>query len=250
MFWNLLLISLAVQIVLFIPAFLLKTDKLTDFSYSLTFIILSGLMYLRNDQDVLKLILFLMILTWGFRLGYYLVKRIWKIGRDKRFDEIRINLSKFLGFWLFQGAVVPLILLPSMYLFSTKTNYSIILAIGCLIWFTGFLTETVSDLQKYRFINNPKNKGKWVDTGLWKFSRHPNYFGEILCWVGIYFYALTSLTDSQKLVALISPLTITILLLFISGIPMLEKKADKKWGSNKGYQKYKKETAVLIPFIF
>lgn len=250
MFWNLLIISLVIQVFLFVPAYLLKTDKLTDLSYSLTFVILAGLMFVRSDQDILKLILFLMITAWGFRLGYYLVKRIWKIGKDKRFDEIRIDLKKFLGFWLFQGAVVPLILLPSMYFFNSDPEPSFVLILGHIVWLFGFLIETFSDIQKYNFINNPKNKGKWVDTGLWKISRHPNYFGEILCWVGIYIFTFTSLYGNQKLIALVSPLTISVLLLFVSGIPMLEKNADKKWGSNKNYQKYKKETAVLVPYIY
>lgn len=250
MFWNLLLISLGIQIILFIPAFILKTDKLTDFSYSLTFIILSGIMYLKSDQDIFKLILFLMIATWGFRLGYYLVKRIWKIGRDKRFDEIRMNFTKFLSFWLFQGAVIPLILIPSIFFFNLEISYSPVLIFGFVVWLTGFLTEAISDFQKYRFINNPKNKDKWVNTGLWKISRHPNYFGEILCWVGIYFYTFSSLVGIQKLISLISPLTIFVLLLFVSGIPKLEEKADKKWGKDKDYQKYKEKTAVLIPFIY
>lgn len=250
MFWELLLISLGIQVLLFIPAYLIKTDKLTDLSYSLTFVILAGLMYLRSDQDILKLILFLMVAVWGFRLGYYLVKRIWKIGKDKRFDDIRINLFKFLSFWVFQGAVIPLVLVPSMLFFNLKTSFSVILVFGFLVWLAGFLVETFSDLQKYKFINNPKNKGKWVNTGLWKISRHPNYFGEILCWVGIYFYTFSSLVGTQKLIALISPLTISTILLFISGIPKLEKKADKKWGSDKNYQEYKRKTAVLIPFIY
>lgn len=250
MFLQFLLISLGIQILLFIPAYKLKTDKLTDLSYSLTFIVIATVLLVGSDYSWTKILLFLMILSWGLRLGLYLVKRIWKIGKDKRFDEIRIDFFRFLSFWIFQGVVVPVILLPSIFFFQSKTVYSPLLLIGFFVWIAGFLLETLSDIQKYRFIENPKNKGKWVDIGFWKFSRHPNYLGEIICWLGIYIYVFMSVNQLQRIFSLISPLTISSLLLFISGIPLLENKADKKWGRDKNYQEYKKGTAVLIPFIY
>lgn len=250
MFIQLLLLSLFIQIALFIPAYIFKTDKLTDFSYSLTFIILTAMLFFNSDQGALKLTLFIMIGVWGLRLGLYLVSRIFKIGRDKRFDQIRTSFFSFLSFWIFQCLVVPLILLPPVFFFSRQGVYSIPTTVGFFIWFIGFLIEAFSDAQKFKFINNPKNKGKWVNVGLWKISRHPNYFGEILCWLGIYIYTYPSLTHTQRLIGLISPVVIVVLLLFISGIPKLEEKADKKWGLDRDYQKYKKRTAVLIPFIY
>jgi steroid 5-alpha reductase family enzyme len=250
MILNLLLVSLVVQIVFFIPAFRFKTDKLTDLSYSLTFILLSIISFLRNDATILKLVLLLMILIWGTRLGVYLFIRINKIKKDSRFDEIRIDFFRFLSFWIIQGVTVFIILLPAFFFFQNKANFSILTLLGFLMWIAGILTEGFADQQKFAFINDLKNKGKWVNIGLWKYSRHPNYLGEILCWSGIYLYTFSSLSSVHRLVGLVSPLTIIVLLLFISGIPKLEEKADKKWGSDKDYQKYKKNTAVLIPFIY
>lgn len=239
-----------IQVALFIPAYFFKTDKLTDLSYSLTFILLAGMSLLRSDITTLKLVLFFMVLAWGLRLGVYLFIRINKIKKDARFDEIRINSIKFLSFWVFQGLTVFVVLLPTLLFFQGNTSYSILVLAGFLIWLVGLVTEGFADQQKFAFKNNPKNKGKWVDVGLWRYSRHPNYLGEILCWVGIYLFTFSSLSVNYKLLGLLSPLFIITILLFFSGIPRLEEKADKRWGKNKEYQKYKKKTAVLIPFIY
>jgi len=246
----LLAVSIFIQLILFVPAYRFKTDKLTDLSYSLTFILLAFIAFLGSDAVLPKIILLLMVLVWGLRLGIFLFVRINKISKDSRFDEIRINFFKFLSFWIFQGITVFIVLLPTFFFFQGKTTYSFLLSFGFLVWLTGLITEGFADRQKYIFINNPKNKGKWVDTGLWKYSRHPNYLGEILCWVGIYLYTFEAITTNQRLVGMLSPLTIIVLLLFVTGIPKLEEKADKKWGSNQRYQEYKKKTAALIPFIY
>ena len=118
--------------------------------------------------------------------------------------------------------------------------------IGFLIWSCGFVIEVVADIQKSRFNANPENKGKFIQTGLWSRSRHPNYFGEIILWFGVTMIALPVLQGWQW-VALISPVFVTILITRISGIPLLEKKADKKWGGHEDYQIYKQKTPVLIP---
>ena len=250
MMLQFLLISLAIQIALFIPAFKFKTDKLTDLSYGLTFVLLALIAFLLSDVSFPKLLLLLMITAWGLRLGIYLFIRINKIKKDDRFDEIRTNFFRFLGFWLIQGVTVFVVLIPSLLFFQTTTVFSPLSLFGFGVWLTGLLIEGFADQQKFSFINNEKNKGKWVNVGLWKYSRHPNYLGEILCWVGIYLYTFSSLTYVYRLMGLLSPLFIIILLLFVSGIPKLEEKADKKWGSDKEYQKYKKKTAVLIPFVY
>ena len=250
MIFNLLLISLAIQIALFIPAFKFKTDKLTDLSYGLTFVLLAMIAFLLSDMSSPKLLLLLMITAWGLRLGIYLFIRINKTKKDSRFDEIRIDFIKFLSFWVLQGISVFVILIPSLLFFQTISAFSLLSLFGFGVWFLGLVIEAFADQQKFSFINNEKNKGKWVNVGLWKYSRHPNYLGEILCWVGIYLYTYGSLSAAYRLIGLLSPLFIIILLLFVSGVPKLEEKADKKWGDNKDYQKYKKKTAVLIPFVY
>jgi steroid 5-alpha reductase family enzyme len=247
--WILLLISAAIQVILFIPAFLFRTDKLTDLSYGITFIILSFLALLLSEFDPAKLILFIMILLWALRLIIYLFVRIVKIKKDKRFDAIRNNPLKFFGFWFFQGISVWLILISSILFMDSASKTGILTFIGIAIWGIGLAIETIADLQKFFFIINPKNKGKFISKGLWAYSRHPNYFGEILVWVGIYLFAFSSLMGLDRLFGLISPLYITILLLFVSGIPLLEKRADKRWGDDPDYQKYKRKTSILIPWF-
>jgi steroid 5-alpha reductase family enzyme len=130
-------------------------------------------------------------------------------------------------------------------LISPRT-LGLIAYLGIIIWATGLVIETIADAQKFMFNNDPEKKGRWIDEGLWHYSRHPNYFGEILCWIGIYVYAFYPEFE-QGLVGLISPLFIILLLLFISGIPLLEKASDEKWGHNHEYKKYKRTTSVLIP---
>ncbi len=114
-------------------------------------------------------------------------------------------------------------------------------------WTVGLIIETIADVQKIQFKNNPANKGKWIESGIWRYSRHPNYFGEIVVWIGVYIVAATSLPFVQAAIGLISPLFIIVLLLFVSGIPILEKSADKRWGNDPAYKKYKKRTSLLIP---
>lgn len=247
--WYYLLIALGFNLILFLFAYKFKTDKLTDLSYALTFIILISLGLFIEDISELKLILFFMILLWAFRLGIFLFIRIKKIKKDRRFDGIRENFLKFLQFWILQGITVWIILLPALVFFNSKPENSIFSWIGFAIWFIGIIIETISDLQKYKFNNNTKNKNKWISIGLWKYSRHPNYFGEILCWIGVYLFTWSSLSLIQRFYTVISPVFIILLLIFVTGLPTLEKYADKKWGKQKEYKEYKRKTSVLIPWF-
>jgi steroid 5-alpha reductase family enzyme len=240
-----LLIALTFNLIMFLFAYKFKTDKLTDLSYALTFIFLIVLCFILGDFSRIKLILVLMVLLWAFRLGIFLFIRIRKIKKDRRFDGIRENFLKFFSFWFFQGITVWIILLPSLMFLNSSARISLLSWIGFAIWFIGLTIETFSDLQKYQF-NKDNKEDKWISTGLWKYSRHPNYFGEILFWLGVYLFTFSSLTSIQKIFAFNSPVFIAILLIFITGLPKLEKYADKKWGKLKEYKEYKRKTSILI----
>lgn len=242
-----LIIALGINILMFIAAFKFKTDKLTDLSYSLTFIILIVIALILSEFTVLKLILSLMIISWGLRLGIFLFIRIRKMKRDKRFDGMRESFFRFLKFWVLQGLAVWVILIPA--LFFINSDMGEVFWAGFFIWALGLIIESAADLQKYKFKQNRKNKDKFIQSGLWKYSRHPNYLGEMLCWIGVYLFVFVSFSTSQKIIGLVSPLFIICLLLFVTGLPPLERYADKKWGKQREYLAYKRKTSILIPWF-
>jgi steroid 5-alpha reductase family enzyme len=244
------IISLGINILMFIPAYLWKTDKLTDVSYAVTFALLAIIGLIVGGISIPSIILVVAILTWSIRLGNYLLIRIHKMGRDKRFDEMRKSFWKFGRFWVLQGLTVWFVLIPSLlFLAKAPTELPWYAYARLVIWACGLSIEAVADIQKYRFINNSKNKGKWIDTGLWKYSRHPNYFGEIALWFGLYLFVFSNLSNIEALIGIIGPLYITLLISFVSGVPLLEKRADKKWGKNPEYIEYKRNTSILLPWF-
>ncbi len=243
-----LIVSLVINLVMFLIAFRFKTDKLTDISYAATFFVIVLYGVLTNAMSDYNLALFGMITLWSFRLGGFLLMRIWKMGRDKRFDGMRDNFLAFGRFWLLQAITVWIVLIPSSFAFASNRPFvSDLSLLGIVIFITGLMIEANADLQKYRFSRNPKNKDKWIDEGIWHYSRHPNYFGEMLVWAGVYIYVFPGLVGFQPLIGVISPLFITTMLLFVSGVPILEKSADKKWGKQAAYQEYKRTTHLIIP---
>lgn len=248
---SLLLMFIAVvgfNIAMFVPAFIYKTDKLTDISYALSFVALILFALFRSTQRWPHLILAMLVLWWAARLGGFLLMRIWKKGKDKRFDGMRDNVLLFLRFWLLQGASVFVVLLASLlFMQSESPRINILSVVGAVIFILGLYIESVADLEKWYFTQDKNNKGKWIESGIWARSRHPNYFGEMLVWVGLYAFVVPSLHGNQWFIALLSPVYIIILLFFVSGIPILEKSADKKWGDNKDYRAYKKRVPLLLP---
>lgn len=239
-----LLISVGINLILFIPAFSFKTDKLTDLSYSLSFIVLVVIALSLGSLSALHIVLALMVIAWGLRLGLFLFVRIKNMKKDKRFDGIRESFPKFFQFWVLQGISVWVILVPAF--MAVNSGLSNVFWFGLAIWAIGIITESVADIQKYKFKQRSKNE--FIKTGLWKYSRHPNYFGEILCWIGIYLFVVPSLSTLKQVLALVSPLFITVLLLFVTGIPQVEKHAIKKYGNRKDYQNYRRRTSILIPW--
>lgn len=244
-----LLFVVGLNAVLFLYAFYRQSDKLTDFSYATSFLSIALYGVLTNETSVVKWIIFGLVAAWAFRLGTFLVIRINAMGHDRRFDDRRKSFLKFGQFWIGQGIAAWVIMLGASLLFFTEGDLetSTTMWVGVAVAAAGLLIETVADLQKFRFTQNKKNKGKWIEEGLWKYSRHPNYFGEIVVWYGVYLAVYTYLTDTEVIYAAISPLTISIILLFGTGVPILEKSADKRWGKDKKYQEYKRRTSLLIP---
>jgi steroid 5-alpha reductase family enzyme len=245
--WTTLAVSMAVQAVFFAFAAGLKTDKVTDLSYGLTFVLLSaGLVWATGRTAPSAVILSLMVCAWGVRLAGYLLFRILRMGRDKRFDGVRERPLAFAKFWLLQGVAVWAIMLPvALWFGAPGGGWGIEKSIGLLVWLAGLVIETVADVQKFRHKTSAAGRDRWTDVGLWRHARHPNYFGELLCWWGVFVFVAVDL-GTWALVAVAGPLMITGLLLFVSGIPPLEQSAQRRWGTLPEYQAYRKRTRLLI----
>jgi steroid 5-alpha reductase family enzyme len=242
-------LAFLIQWLVFIPAFLLQTEKFFDLTGSITYITVTALAVLLSPVvDGRSILLLALVAVWAGRLGTYLFRRILKAGKDDRFDDIKPSFLRFLNTWTLQGLWVSFTLAAALAAITTTTRRGLGLfaLAGFLVWLFGFTIEAISDLQKSRFRADPANKGKFIHTGLWAWSRHPNYFGEIVLWIGVAIIALPVLRGWQW-VALISPVFVALLLTRISGVPMLEKRADEKWGGQEDYEAYKERTPVLVP---
>jgi len=233
----------------FIAAYLLQTEKFFDLTGSITYISVTTLAVLLSPiVDGRSILLLALVVIWAGRLGTFLFRRIQRAGKDARFDDIKPSFIRFLNTWTLQGLWVTFTSAAALAAITTATRRELgwFALIGFLIWVLGFATEATADAQKNRFRADPENKGKFIHTGLWAWSRHPNYFGEIVIWIGVAVIALPILRGWQW-VTLISPVFVTLLLTRISGVPMLEKRADEKWGGQEDYEAYKARTPVLIP---
>ncbi len=243
-------LAFCMQWLAFIPAFILQTEKFYDLVGCVTY--LSVLLLAAWHSPALQtadVLLLVMCAVWALRLGLFLFWRIHKDGSDKRFNDIKPSFMRFLMAWSLQGLWVFLTLSAVLIVVSAPGDHAIsaFTVVGGLLWLAGFSMETVADAQKRAFKANPANKGRFIQSGLWSLSRHPNYVGEITLWVGVFICAVPQLVGWQW-VAVISPLFIILLLTKVSGVPMLEASADKQWGADADYQAYKKRTPVLWPF--
>jgi steroid 5-alpha reductase family enzyme len=234
---------------MFIFAYSKQTEKFFDLTGALTYItVISIAAFMSAGLDVRSYLLWALVVIWATRLGTFLFRRVHKAGKDDRFDEIKPSFFRFLNVWNIQGLWVTFTMAAALIAITTTTrkDLDMFVWIGLLIWIIGFSIEVTADAQKTKFNSDPNNAGKFINTGLWSRSRHPNYFGEITLWIGVLIIALPVLQGWQW-VALISPIFVTLLLTRVSGVPLLEKKADKKWGGQPEYEEYKKHTPVLIP---
>merc|ERR1711998_324570 len=235
-----------------VPAECWKTEHYFDLTGSITYLTVmwASLVYgghLRGSIPLRQWIITGMVTVWALRLGSFLLMRVKKAGKDGRFDEIKKDVFRWFNVWTIQGLWVIFTALGALTINCSASVKPLCINdyVGFGIWALGFLIEVVADGQKTAFNNNPENKGKWIDVGLWHYSRHPNYFGEIMLWTGV-MVAGTAVYEQGQWVSVIIPLFVTFLLTKVSGVPMLENRADEKWGHDPLYQQYKAETSVLL----
>lgn len=245
--------AFVIQFLVFVPSALRRTERFFDLTGSLTFISVSvALAFLAPAQDARGWILAAMVVLWAARLGSFLFARVHRSGSDGRFDEIKTKPLRFFQVWCIQGLWVALTASAAWIAMSADATDRAPLdgfaVAGIVVWLLGMVLEVVADLQKQAFRADPANKGEFIRTGLWSRSRHPNYFGEILVWVGVFLVAVPVLQGWQW-IAVLSPLFVILLLTRVSGIPLLEKRADERWGDRADYRAYRDGTPVLIPSL-
>tara|TARA_B100001113_G_scaffold333164_1_gene310794 strand:- start:91 stop:978 length:888 start_codon:yes stop_codon:yes gene_type:complete len=252
---HLLVICFVIQWIAYIPAFLLKTEKFYDLTGSLTYIgtVLFALYATGSFQSLQlgNLIVGMAIIVWAARLGSFLFMRIRKDKKDGRFDSIKTSFSQFFMTWTLQGMWVFICSSAAFISIANPTGVVInsVFIIGLLIFIFGFTVEVIADNQKTAFRSIPENKDQFINEGLWARSRHPNYFGEITLWTGVTVMGISTF-EGMNYLAIFSPIFSYLLLVYVSGVRMLEYRGHKKWGHLDEYKNYKKNTPKLIPKIF
>jgi steroid 5-alpha reductase family enzyme len=245
---NAVLIAFVIQWVLFIPAYLMQTEKFYDLAGSLTYIsIISYVFYKSSEFNLGNLILSVFIIIWAVRLGSFLFFRIQKAGEDKRFRDIKPSPTRFFMTWTLQGMWISICSACAITAISTSEGIlmNTLFFVGAITFILGFLIEVIADNQKTKFRSHPNNKDKFISTGLWSYSRHPNYLGEITLWTGVAIMSFSSLSGLQ-LITLISPVFTYLLLVYVSGVRLLEARGKRKWGHLESYQEYIKNTPTLL----
>lgn len=243
------MIAFGVNWLAFIPANAMQTEKFYDLTGTITYImVMAAASILSGPLDLRAVIILSLVTIWALRLGSFLFIRVHKDGGDSRFDEIKVKPMRFFTAWTLQGMWVLLTSASALAIITSTMSiaWDIFASIGLVVWIIGFSIEVIADRQKSAFKSKAENKGKFINVGLWSWSQHPNYFGEIMLWTGITIMSLPLLSGLQW-VTLISPIFVIFLLTKVSGIPTLQKKAQKRWGDDKAYQDYKDKTNLLIP---
>jgi steroid 5-alpha reductase family enzyme len=246
-------IDLGIQWACWIVAAKLQTEKFYDFAGAVTHAALVLYSLLESDSNAAlsfttrQKVLTGMVLTWCTRLGSFLLNRILRDGRDKRFDRVRDRPARFFIFWTFQAVWVYAIASP-VYITNTTENDAPLSArdyCGWAMWIAGFAIQVIADAQKRA--HRAARPGQFIRSGLWRYSQHPNYFGEMLMWSGI-FLSSSSVLRGAEWLSVSSPLVTYYLLTRVSGIPMLRRIARKRWGEDPAWRKYLAETSLLVPW--
>ena len=229
----------------FIVSVIKKRNDVADIAWGLGFVLMAWTSFYLSGYSLKSLLVNSLVTIWGIRLAWHIYNRNKKREEDSRYLKWRktwsnFYLRSFLQVFLLQGIFLFLISLPVIFINRTATNnFGFLEIVGLIIWGIGFYFESTGDRQLKEFISDPANKGKLMDRGLWQYSRHPNYFGEVAQWWGIF---LIALSIPGSLFTIIGPVTITILILFVSGVPILE----KKYAGRLDFEEYKKRTSTFI----
>ena len=242
-------LAFAINWLVFVPSSLARTEHFYDLTGGITYITVTAVaVYFAEPLDLRAMLVAAMVMVWSLRLASFLFLRISKAGKDSRFDVIKTKPLRFLLAWTLQGLWVLLTAAAALAVITSdaRVPLGVVGIIGIAVWAIGMLIEIIADRQKTLFRASPENQGRFISTGLWAWSRHPNYFGEILLWTGMAIVAIPVLQGWQW-ATLISPIFVAFLLIKVSGVPMLEEAADKRWGGQDDYERYKKATPVLIP---
>ena len=248
-FTFILIIAVLLQIIFFIPSFLLKTEKYYDLVGSLTYITIVSLAYFAvENKTIIDSIIYFYVMVWALRLGIYLFRRVRNDGKDVRFEKAKRHFLWFLQYWMGQALWVSLTACAAIIAILSPEDDALpfLAMVGMTLWLSGFTIETISDYQKRVFRKEYNSTEAFIHTGLWARSRHPNYFGEITLWTGIAVIALNTLSGIEYM-TLVSPVFVYILLTRMSGVNLLERIADERYGHLEEYQLYKRNTPVLFP---
>ena len=249
---NAVLLAYVIHWIAYIPAYMFQTEKFYDLTGSVTYLSVVWFVFLSTYKSISlnfgNLILVLLISIWTIRLGLFLFMRIHKAGEDKRFRTIKTSASQFFMTFTLSGLWVTLCSMCALVAISSPEGLvmNALTYVGIILFIIGFGIEIVADNQKTAFRSIEANKDSFITSGLWSKSRHPNYFGEVLLWFAIAVISFSSL-EGLQLITLISPVFTYILLVYVSGVRMLEDMNDKKWADDEKYKSYKENTPMLFP---
>ena len=235
----------------FIPAYLFQTEHYFDLIGSISYVATVALAFaLAPSFGTRGMVVAALICVWAVRLGSFLFIRVKKAGQDRRFTQIKTKFFRFLLTWTLGGTWVFITMAAGLAAMTSQSQSPVdgFLVVGATLWVIGFGIEVVADQQKTAFRKDPANAEKFISSGLWSISRHPNYLGEIILWIGIAVIALPVLAGWQW-VTLVSPVFVSFLLLKVSGVPMLENNAESRWGNDPEFRQYKAKTPTLIPYF-
>jgi steroid 5-alpha reductase family enzyme len=247
LFINCFIIIIVYATVWFLIALYKKRNDVADIAWGIGYVIICCYLFFTKESSLVMLLLYGLVLSWGLRLSIHIYKRNNNKKEDFRYQAWRKEWGKtfywrsYLQVFILQGFLLIIIISPVIHASASEpVNWNGFTWIGLFVWLVGFYFQAKADHQLAVFIKQRKTPGEIIQTGLWKYSRHPNYFGEILMWWGIF---IITIPFKNSFLYVISPVSIMLLLVFVSGIPLLE----KKYKDNTEFEAYKKRTSILIP---